>query len=577
MSLPGSSASGDSQSTAAPAASGGIAVRRGFRASLRRTAQRHPFLAFLAIVILSNAVGSYFNITYNHHLIIEYALTPAQARAFWRVIVPAYNGLGYALGLGLIVGLFGPVARCYRRLREGREVPDAVLKRCRQRLINLPFYQVILNFLLWIPGALIFPLGICLLGGWDGASQIWVQFAVSFTISALLTSVQTFFLVEEFLIAVLYKEFFRDARPAEAEGVLRVSFGSRVFLLWASIAFMPLLALVVVSMNFTSERIEEFKDLRILAVGVAGVALAISGLLMWMVGGNILKWVHAHAAATARVAGGVFTVRIEEQRPDEWGRLTDGFNDMAAALEKGRYVRETFGQFVSSDVCEQILQKYPGLGGGIETVTVLFADIRGFTKRSTGESPRDTVALLNRFLNLAVAAVEENGGWVNKFLGDGFMALFGAPRLREDHARIAVDAARDLLRRLSELNAELVLEGRDILRVGIGIHTGPALVGCVGASLLGCDGNKRVRREFTAIGETVNLAQRLEQLTKTHGGPILLSDVTARLLERPPPMTPLGEVPVPGYEGLLAVHRAGEECAGTASPQGRLAASPAVS
>jgi adenylate cyclase len=490
------------------------------------------------------------------------------------VLVPAYNGLGYALGLGLIAGLFGPVARCHRSLREGRQVPAAVLKRWQRRVINLPFYQVVLNFLLWIPGALVFPLGICLLGGWDGASQIWVQFAVSFTISALLTSVQTFFLVEEFLIAVLYKDFFRDSRPAEVENALRVPFGSRVFLLWASIALMPILALVVVSMNFTSDRIEEFKDLRILSAGVAGVALAITGLLMWMVGGNILKWVRAHAAATARVAEGIFTVRIEEQRPDEWGRLTDGFNDMAAALEKGRYVRETFGQFVSADVCEQILQKYPGLGGGIETVTVLFADIRGFTKRSTGESPKDTVALLNRFLNLAVAAIEENGGWVNKFLGDGFMALFGAPRLRDDHARIAFEAALDLLGRLADLNAELVSEGREILRVGIGIHTGPALVGCIGASVIGCDGNKRMRREFTAIGETVNLAQRLEQLTKTHGGPILLSDATARLLEPPLRTTPVGEVPVPGYQGVLAVHRAGEEEAPAISTKKVLQASP---
>src|SRR6185436_2348087 len=137
-----------------------------------------------------------------------------------------------------------------------------------------------------------------------------------------------------------------------------------------------------------------------------------------------------------------------------WGQLTDRFNDMAGALQKGEQLRQTFGQFVSPEVRDEILEHYPDLGGEVREVTVVFADIRGFTRRVEAAPPEQAVALLNAFLSLSVAAMEDAGGWVNKFLGDGFMALFGAPRLRADHADLALRAARDLLGRLAGLNAE---------------------------------------------------------------------------------------------------------------------------
>src|SRR5262245_46019023 len=205
---------------------------------------------------------------------------------------------------------------------------------------------------------------------------------------------------------------------------------------------------------------------------------------------------------------------------------------MADALQRGKLVRDTFGHFVVPDVRDQILERYRGLGGEVHEITVLFADIRGFTRRSAGEAPERVVELLNRFLTLAGRAIEENGGKVNKFLGDGIMALFGAIRERDDHADQAAAAAQDIVTRLNGLNAELQLAGQQPLTVGIGIHTGPALVGVIGATLLRTDGRARFRTDFTAIGETVNLAQRIEQLTKICGGPILLSGQTRERLRQ---------------------------------------------
>ena len=179
---------------------------------------------------------------------------------------------------------------------------------------------------------------------------------------------------------------------------------------------------------------------------------------------------------------------------------------------------------------DEILERYPGLGGEVVEVTVVFIDIRGFSRRSAGEPPERVVCLLNRFFTLSFLAIERHCGHVNKFLGDGLMALFGVPRACDDHADRAVAAALDLLAELARLNDELKREGQEPLVVGVGIHTGPALVGCVGATLGADAGRERTRKEFTAIGETVNLAQRVEQLTKCCGGPVLLSEATRRRL-----------------------------------------------
>jgi adenylate cyclase len=227
---------------------------------------------------------------------------------------------------------------------------------------------------------------------------------------------------------------------------------------------------------------------------------------------------------------------------------------MAVALGRARQVYQTFGQFVGPETRDEILDRYSGgeSGGEVRDVTILFADIRGFTRRSSGEAPERVVELLNRFLTLAAQAVEEKKGNVNKFLGDGIMALFNAPWLIRDHADMGVASALDLLARLERLNQELADQGQAPLAVGIGIHSGPALVGCIGA--IG-DGRKLPRKEYSAIGETVNRCQRIEQLTKKCGGPILISEQTRSRLRSEVRLEALGPQEVPGCQEAVVVYR----------------------
>jgi adenylate cyclase len=513
---------------------------------LIRCAKRWPFTCLFGLAVFSNIAASLFSIGYNHQLIVS-GLNPDQVSAFWKIVI-GNNAVMFSICMGLMVLLFRPLYLCRRDLIAGQTVTRERLVSCQRLLINLPFWQLCINLFGWIPGAVVFPVGICLLGNWQNAGLIWAGFAASFLVSAFMATVLTFFLMEAFELRFLFEDFFPNDRPAETPGAIRIPLRYRFLFYWFGVAVVPVLGLLAVTLH---PRAGQNLGLAIL---IALLALVSSSILGAVTGRTMLSWVASQAKGTAEIARGNFNYRIAEKRPGDLGNLTDRFNDMAEALRQGRHVRDTFGQFVSPELLDKILQGET-LGGKVQEVTVLFADIRGFTHRTAGQDPKKVVDLLNRFLTLALAAVENNGGWVNKFLGDGIMGLFGAPLVSPDHADIAVAAACELLARLDQLNQALTQESEAPLQVGIGLHSGPALVGSVGATVQLPDGRSRTRREFTAIGETVNLAQRIEQLTKICAGPILLSEETLRQMKHPVATIDCGPQHVPGADKPLMIHR----------------------
>ncbi len=272
--------------------------------------------------------------------------------------------------------------------------------------------------------------------GW----ALWWQFPVSFTIAALMTVAQTFFITESFLTAFLYPEFFRDSRPESVRGARPIPYQKRLVMLWLAVACMPLFALFVALWN---------EENAVLAITLLATVTVSSVGVFGLVGLDLLSWINEHTGAVAQIGRGNFDVRIAGQRPDEWGRLSNHFNDMAVALGRERDLHDTLGQLVSPEVRDQIMARMPGLQVAVLDITVMFADIRGFTRRCAGEPPERIGVLLNRFLTLALHSVEDRGGLVNKFLGDGFMALYGATQPCDDHADVALASAQDLLGRLA--------------------------------------------------------------------------------------------------------------------------------
>jgi len=183
---------------------------------------------------------------------------------------------------------------------------------------------------------------------------------------------------------------------------------------------------------------------------------------------------------------------------------------IAVAFEKIR-LQDIFGRFVSKDVADQIVSKDLKIGGDNVNASVLFLDIRNFTHRSSTMTPEDAVAFLNQVFNFTVAEVEKAGGIVNKFLGDGFMAVFGAPLSLPNSCNSAVICAIGIFEKLQLFNVSRLGEN---VNLGIGINYGPMVAGVMGTD---------TRKEYTVIGDIVNTASRIESLNKEFGTSLLIS------------------------------------------------------
>jgi adenylate cyclase len=247
---------------------------------------------------------------------------------------------------------------------------------------------------------------------------------------------------------------------------------------------------------------------------MAAVALGGALLIGVLLSGSITGPVRTLVAAMREVLRGNLRHRARIDRQDELGFLARSFNEMVAGLEDREQIKDTFGRFVSRDVAAAVLGGRVPLDGELREVTILFQDIRGFTGLSEKLAPAALLRVLNRFFTEVVAAVEAEGGVVKQFTGDGVMALFGVPQTRADHTQRAVRAALGIVDRLASLNAALQADGIATLQIGVGIHVGEVVAGLIGPD---------ARVEYGVVGEPVNLACRIEALTKELGATILVS------------------------------------------------------
>jgi adenylate cyclase len=216
----------------------------------------------------------------------------------------------------------------------------------------------------------------------------------------------------------------------------------------------------------------------------------------------------------SRVRHDDLSARAHVVSADAIGRLGDGFNAMVEGLRRARFVEETFGRYVTPQVRDEILAGKIPLGGERRRATVLFCDVRGFTALSEKLPPEEVVAVLNAYLNLMVDALVEEGATIDKFLGDGILAVFGVPLAQEDGARRAVRAALAMLARLDVWNAERKSAGATPLAIGIGVHSGEVVAGNIGSAR---------KMEYTIIGDAVNTASRIEGLNRQLGTRLLVS------------------------------------------------------
>jgi len=245
--------------------------------------------------------------------------------------------------------------------------------------------------------------------------------------------------------------------------------------------------------------------------------LTLPGLLIgWRVAVSISGPVEKLVHFVRKVQGGDFTGSVPEGR-DELGRLGAALNHMTHGLEERDRVKELFGRYVATQVSDKLVKGEINLGGESRRVTILFSDIRSFTAMSEKMTPAQIVAFLNDYFSEMVEAVFDQSGILDKFMGDGLMAVFGSLGDMPDHPRRAVLTALRMKSLLGKINGDRSMLGKPPIDIGIGLHTDEVIVGNIGS---------RRRLEYTVIGDGVNTCSRVQALNKDFGTTILITETT---------------------------------------------------
>ena len=266
--------------------------------------------------------------------------------------------------------------------------------------------------------------------------------------------------------------------------------------------------------------LQPFEALRMLLLQIFAVGLALALAAVTLVSRTVTRPVRSLAEGVRRIATGDYTQRVQLSTHDEIGELAEAFNGMAVGLAEKEKVRALLGKVVSPEIANELLSKKVELGGEERDVTILFSDVRGFTALCEGQSPRQILSLLNEYFSAITAVIEAQGGVVDKFIGDAVMALFGAPLQQGDAPARAVRAALHMFSALGTLNEAFIVRGLSPISIGVGINSDRVVVGNMGSN---------TRLNYTAIGDGVNLASRLEGLTKYYGANIIVSEHTCLL------------------------------------------------
>ncbi|MDA8744767.1 adenylate/guanylate cyclase domain-containing protein [Rubripirellula amarantea] len=481
--------------------------------------QRHGLLFVGTSPVVANAIGSLFNVLYNRNQVFP-LFTDAQRMRFDDCVL-WFNLLIYPIAMLCFVIPLLWLRPIHRDLLAGKPVDVTTHQRAQRYVVNLPWWFLLVASAGWLVCIPVFIISLYVLP--DPLSGVIVAHLVtSFLIASMIAITHSFFAVELAIQHALFPVFFRrdmpagETMPASVPGIVPLNITLRGVLWTVSSVVSPVISLVLILLLPDDANLAPR-----FAVGVGIVAIAFGLATSWMLGKLVVTPVQQLRRAATQVAKGDLNAHIHLLCADEFGHLINSFNSMVEGLRHRELLQQTFGRHVGEEAARQIISQGDQLTGREQVITVMFVDVRNFTHYSSSHSPSEVVTALNVFFREAVERVEQHGGMVNKFLGDGFMAIFGVGANAEGHAQAAVDSALSLRACVDQSTDLFRNAGWDDLQIGVGINTGPAVVGSIGSPK---------RQEYTAIGDTVNVAARVESLTKAVGQCVLITESTRAAL-----------------------------------------------
>ncbi|MDA4106915.1 adenylate/guanylate cyclase domain-containing protein [Mycolicibacterium holsaticum] len=416
----------------------------------------------------------------------------APAWLTWAV-APAY------MGLALIIGTYWITVRIVRSLRWAIE-EDSPTRTDQRNVFFAPWRVAKMLLLLWGVGTVLLT---TLYGLYDTAFIPRFLFAVSFSGIVVATAC---YLITEFALRPVAAQALEAGKPPRrlAHGIM-----GRTLTVWLLGSGVPVLGILLLAVFTLSLRNLTATQFAVATMILSIVALVFGLILIWLLSWLTATPVRVVRSALQHVERGDLDCNLVVFDGTELGELQRGFNRMVSGLRERERLRDLFGRHVGRDVAAAAEKEHTKLGGEERHVAVIFVDIIGSTHLVTRLPATEVVDLLNRFFAVVVEEVDRHHGFVNKFEGDGALAVFGAPNHLPCPEDAALAAGRVIARRIREETPEF--------DAGVGIASGEAVAGNVGA---------RERFEYTVIGEPVNEAARLCELAKTQSCHVLASSTT---------------------------------------------------
>ena len=422
-------------------------------------------------------------------------------------------------------------------------------KQVKKLLVNLPFAYSLIGISGWIIGFLI---NFIFTFYFKIEYQVSVftyllELSLSYAFTLIFTFMGSFFMLETISRKYVLPRFIPDGHISEIKGVLSPSITLIYILLYITICLFPcfiLFSTLIRNANFV------FSEQNIKTMILIGIILILSFLLSIVISRFYSKPLLRLKDCAQSIANGNYDIRTGITTGDELGILSDTFNDMAVSLKEKELMYDTFGKVVTPEIRNWLLKGNTNLGGETVCATILFCDIRGFTTLSEQINPKQVVTLLNKYFSSMEQCIVKHKGIINKYIGDAIMAIFGVPLSNPNQALDAYNCCLDMRKTLIELNKELEAENLPQIRFGIGLHTGNVLAGNIGSNS---------RMEYTVIGDTVNVASRIESLCKEYNCDLLISETTVEGMVSCegdlPMLQSMGETQIRGRKTAITIYK----------------------
>lgn len=415
----------------------------------------------------------------------------------------------------------------------------------RRRLLNEPFFLIALDIGVWAAAAVIYAAVF-----WSYAAG-WTTVQTAFLLNShtgLITTTVAFFVFEFVMQRRVIPYLFPEGGLSTTPGTLRIRIRIRlVAFLFASnlVPFVTFLYAVQSSLQSRADPVEILEQLQVSIISQALIFMGVGVWLVILVSSNMTRPLQEIVRVLQEVRSGQFENKVRVTTNDEIGYTGDVINEMTEGLKERDFIREVFGKYVSKEIRDEILSGRVTLDGELRQVTVLFADLRNFTPMVETTPPKQVVKIINSYFKEMEEAIKRHHGLVLQYIGDEIEAVFGAPIHRPDHPVLAVRAAVEMKARLKTVNQELNLRGFPSLFHGIGIHTGEVLAANIGSP---------ERLSYALIGDTVNLASRVQGLNKEFGTEVLITAATRGALNGGFSLRILPATPVKGKTGLVELY-----------------------